>query len=184
MRSHATEKEKMLAGELYDANDPALAGERRRAKALCRKYNDATGDPDTSILSELLGSPTDAYLEPPFYCDYGYNLQLGRKVYANHNLIVLDCAGVSLGDNVYIGPNVVLSTAGHPVDPATRASGLEFARPIVIGDNVWLGASVVVLPGVEIGNNVTIGAGSVVTRSIPPDCVAVGNPCRVVRRLE
>jgi len=174
----------MLAGELYDANDPELAGERRRAKALCRKYNGVEGDPDPSILSELLGSPTDAYLEPPFYCDYGYNLRLGRKVYANHNLIVLDCAGVSLGDNVYIGPNVVISTAGHPVDPGTRTSGLEFARPIVIGDNVWLGASVVVLPGVEIGNNTTIGAGSVVTRSIPPDCVAVGSPCRVVRRLE
>jgi maltose O-acetyltransferase len=178
-----SEKTKMLAGELYLASDAELTAARKRAKALCAAYNRAVVDLDLGILAELLGYPTDAYLEPPFYCDYGYNIRLGRSVYANHNLVVLDCAPVMLGDHVYIGPNTVLSTAGHPLDPVVRTSGLEYAKPITIGDNVWIGASVSVLPGVEIGANTTIGAGSVVTRSIPPDCIAVGNPCRVLREL-
>jgi len=174
----------MLAGEPYLANDPELVRERKRAKALCARYNQSVVDLDLVTLAELLGAPTDAYLEPPFFCDYGYNLRLGRRVYANHNLVVLDGAVVHVGSDVYIGPNVVLSTAGHPIDPSLRAAGLEFVRPIRIGDKAWLGASVTVLPGVEIGANTTIGAGSVVTKSIPPDCVAAGNPCRVLRRLQ
>jgi len=181
--SAPTEKSKMLAGELYRANDPELTVDRKRAKALCFRYNQDVVDLDRGLLSELFGQPTDAYLEPPFWCDYGYNLRLGRNVYANHNFVVLDCALVTIGDDTFIGPNVVLSTAGHPIDAAERVSGVEFAKPITIGRRVWLGAGVMVIPGVEIGDDVVIGAGSVVTRSIPSGCVAVGNPCRVVRRL-
>jgi maltose O-acetyltransferase len=183
MPEHPTEKEKMLAGNLYLANDPQLMSDRKRAKALCFRYNQQVVDLDRSVLQELFGYETDAYLEPPFYCDYGYNIRLGRNVYANHNLIILDCAQVFIGDNVFFGPNVVISTAGHPVESAVRISGLEFAKPIRIGDGAWIGASVVVVPGVEIGSNVTIGAGSVVTKSIQANCIAVGNPCRVLRRL-
>jgi maltose O-acetyltransferase len=183
MGEHVTEKDKMLSGDLYFANDSQLVNDRKRAKALCNRYNQHVVDLDTLTLQELIGYRTDAYLEPPFFCDYGYNIRLGKNVYANHNLVVLDGARVSIGDNVFIGPNVVISTAGHPVDPVIRTSGLEFAKPISIGDNVWIGASVVILPGVDIGLNVTIGAGSVVTKSIPTNCVAVGNPCRILRHL-
>ncbi len=171
----------MLAGELYVASDPQLVAERKRAKALCRTYN--AGEAGTAILEELLGFPTDAYLEPPFFCDYGTNIRLGARVYANHNLVILDCAAVTLGDDVFIGPNVVISTAGHPVDAETRVSGVEWAKPVTIGDRVWLGAGVVIVPGLTIGANTTIGAGSVVTKDIPANCVAVGNPCRVTRTL-
>ncbi len=183
MSEAKTERERMLAGELYVANAPDLVRDRQRAKILCERYNRSAGKPDAALLAELFGVPTDAYLEPPFYCDYGYNIRLGRGVYANHNLVVLDCALVTIGDNVYFGPNVVVSTATHPVDPELRTSGQEFALPITIGHRVWLGASITILPGVTIGDDTTIGAGSVVTRSIPAGCVAVGNPCRVVRHL-
>lgn len=182
MSGAMSEKQKMLAGELYNANDPELIAERKRAKALCHRYNRA-GEPDRALLGELFGYATDAYLEPPFFCDYGYNIRLGRNVYANHNLIVLDCNEVIVGDNVFIAPNVVIAGAGHPLDPVVRTSGLEFAKRIVIGDNVWIGAGVIIVPGVEIGANTTIGAGSVVVKSIPAGCVAVGNPCRVLRML-
>jgi maltose O-acetyltransferase len=177
------EKEKMLAGEPYLASDAVLTAERYRAKALCARYNRGAPDRDPALLEELLGYRTDAYLEPPFHCDYGYNLRLGRNVYANHNLVVLDCALVTVGDDVAIGPNVVLSAAGHPLDPEVRASALEFSRPITLGDRVWIGACVVVVPGVTIGEGTTIGAGSVVTKPIPARCVAAGNPCRVLRTL-
>lgn len=178
-----SEREKMLAGELYSPMDPELVAGRRRAKRLCQRYNLSVGELDRVTLAALLGQETDAHLEPPFYCDYGANLRLGKNVYANHNLVVLDCALVTVGDGVLIGPNVVLSTAGHPTDPEERATLLEWARPIVIGAGAWIGASVVVGPGVEIGVGTTIGAGSVVVRSIPPRTVAVGNPCRVLRHL-
>ncbi|MEO6603589.1 MAG: sugar O-acetyltransferase [Polyangiaceae bacterium] len=178
-----TEKQKMLAGELYVASDAALAAERRRAKVLCHRYNQTPVDLDLATLRELLQSDADPYLEPPFYCDYGYNFKVGRRVYANHNLVVLDCALVTLGDDVFMGPNVVITTATHPIDAALRTSGPELAKPIRVGNRVWLGASVTLLPGVEIGDNVTIGAGSVVSRSIPANCVAFGNPCRVQRSL-
>jgi maltose O-acetyltransferase len=183
MDGGASERAKMLAGELYRGNDPELAAERARAKKLCAKYNLSAGELNRAVLQELLDCKTDAYFEPPFFCDYGHNLRLGRNVYANHNLVILDCAIVTLGDDVQIAPNVLISTAGHPVDPEVRRSGLEFARSITIGNNVWLGAGVLVLPGVTIGDNTTVGAGSVVTRSLPANCVAFGNPCRVVREL-
>lgn len=173
----------MLAGELYQANDPQLVAERRHAKALCHRYNQSPVDLDRATLAELLGQETDAHLEAPLRLDYGYNLRLGRRVYANYNLTVLDCAPVTIGDDVFIAPNVVLSTAGHPVEVGPRVAGWEFARPIVIEAGVWIGAGVVVLPGVRIGAGSTIGAGSVVTRDIPAGVVAVGNPCRVLRQL-
>ena len=178
-----TEKAKMLAGELYRGNDPELTAERARAKKLCAEYNLSAGNLNRAVLQDLLGCETDVYFEPPFFCDYGHNLRLGRNVYANHNLVILDCAIVTLGDDVQIAPNVLISTAGHPVDPEVRRSGLEFAHPITIGNNVWLGAGVLVMPGVTIGENTTVGAGSVVTRSMPANCLAFGNPCRVVRDL-
>src|SRR5688572_26315671 len=124
-----TEKQKMLAGELYFSNDEELVRERKRAKDLCRRYN--AGEP---VLQELFGYETDVYLEPPFFCDYGYNIRLGARSYANHNLVILDCTPVHIGSDVFIGPNVVISTATHPVDPAVRTSGLESAMPIIIGD--------------------------------------------------
>lgn len=179
-----SEKEKMLSGELYFANDPQLVAERKRAKVLCHRYNQQVEDLDQKTLTELVGYSSDAYIEPPFYCDYGYNLLFGKNFYANHNLVILDGAPVTIGDNVFLGPNIVISSAGHPTDASIRNSGFEFVKPIQIGDNVWIGANVVIVPGVEIGTNVTIRAGSVVTKSIEPDCVAVGNPCRVMRRLK
>jgi maltose O-acetyltransferase len=179
--SDSEEKRKMLAGELYLASDETLVRERSRAKALCRRYNAADAEEGRELLRELFGYDTDASLEPPFFCDYGSNIRLGRRVFANHNLVVLDCAEVRIGDDVMIGPNVVISAATHPVDAAVRRSMLEYARPITIGDGVWIGAGAVILPGVTIGANTTIGAGSVVNRDIPADSVAVGNPCRVIR---
>jgi acetyltransferase-like isoleucine patch superfamily enzyme len=150
----------MLAGELYLAADDELRGERRRAKALCATYNRSPVDLDTATLHQLFGYATDAYLEPPFFCDYGYNIRLGSKVYANHNLIILDGAPVSIGNNVLIGPNVVISNCRAPRRTGNPAVGLEFVKPIAIGNNVWIGAGVNVLPGVEIGDNATIGAGA------------------------
>lgn len=174
----------MLAGELYQANEPQLVAERLKAKELCHRYNQEPVHLNKQVLAELLGYDTDAHLEAPLRCDYGYNIRLGRNVYANYNLTILDCALVTIGDNVFMAPNVLLTTAGHPVEVAPRIAGWEFARPITIGDNVWLGAGVLVMPGVTIGENTTIGAGSVVTRDIPANSVAVGNPCRVIRQLE
>ncbi|UPL50329.1 sugar O-acetyltransferase [Hymenobacter sublimis] len=178
-----TEKQQMLAGELYQANDPELTAERLRAKQLCHRYNQEPVQLNKQVLAELLGYETDAHVEAPFRCDYGYNIRLGRNFYANYNLTILDCAPVTIGDNVFIAPNVVLTTAGHPVEPGPRVAGWEFARPITLGDNVWLGAGVLVMPGVTIGAGTTIGAGSVVTRDIPAGVVAVGNPCRVLRSI-
>lgn len=179
-----TEAEKMMAGELYLAADPQLEAMRRRAKRLCAEYNRHVEEIDRATLEDLLGQSTDAYIEPPFFCDYGHNIRLGRRFYANHNLVILDCALVTIGDDVMVAPNVVISTATHPIDASTRISGLEYALPITIGNQVWLGANVTVLPGVEIGDGAVIGAGSVVTRSIPANVVAVGNPCRVLRAID
>ena len=134
------------------------------------------------MLKKLLGKTgTMYYLEPPFRCDYGYNIELGEHFYANFNLIILDCAKVSIGNNVFFGPNVALYTAGHPMHPDPRNEKTEWAKSIEIGDNVWLGGNVVVNPGVKIGSNTVIGSGSVVTRDIPDWVFAAGNPCRVIR---
>ena len=183
------EKEKMLAGMIYDANyDPSLIAERLECKELCRDYNDLRPK-DTigreRLLRRILGHVEDSILiEQPFFCDYGYNISVGKNFYANFNLVILDGAKVTFGDNVFIAPNCGFHTAGHPIDPVERNKGLEYARPITVGNNVWIGASVTVLPGVTIGDNCVIGAGSVVTKDITAGSVAVGNPCRVIRKID
>lgn len=181
-----TEKEKMLAGEPYDPLDPQLDAERRKARDLCRRLNDSAEDQKVErslILAELLGGVTDAWIQPPFFCDYGTNISLGRKVFFNFNCVVLDVARVTIGNHVLFGPAVQIYTATHPVDAVERRAGLEGGRSIVIEDDVWVGGGVIVCPGVTIGARSIIGAGSVVTRDIPADVLAAGNPCKVVRQL-
>ncbi|WNI37869.1 sugar O-acetyltransferase [Chryseobacterium sp. SG20098] len=183
-----TEKEKCAAGLLYNANyDKELIQERIACKDLCQEYNGLKNS-DTEnryrLLKQIIGSiKENICIEPNFWCDYGYNIKAGENFYANHNLVILDCAKVEFGDNVFIGPNCSFYTAGHPLDVQQRNEGLEYAHPIKVGDNVWLGGNVVVLPGVSIGNNSVIGAGSVVTKDIPENVVAVGNPCKIVKNI-
>lgn len=183
-----TEKQKMMRQELYDANnDPELLAERLRAKKLCHTFNQldpADVQQQTDILHELLGSiKGTCQILAPFWCDYGYNIEIGEDFFLNHQSVILDAARVSFGDHVYIGPNCGFYTAAHPLDAERRNQGLETARPISVGSHVWIGGGVQVLPGVNIGSDVVIGAGSVVTRDIPDHCIAAGNPCRVIRSL-
>ncbi|MCM1010081.1 MAG: sugar O-acetyltransferase [Fusobacterium sp.] len=182
------EKQKMLSGLIYDGNyDEALKQERILCKTLCHKYNNLAPDnveERKSLLQKLLGSVKENFwIEPPFWCDYGYNIEVGENFYSNHNLVILDPNKVTFGDNVFIGPNCSFYTPQHPLDAETRNKGLEYAFPIKIGNNVWLGGNVTVLPNVTIGDNVVIGAGSVVTKSIPANVIAAGNPCRVIREI-
>lgn len=183
-----TEREKMEQGMLYDANyDEELLAERARCKDLCFAYNQLKpsliGEQE-QIIRQLFGKTgKQFYVTAPFWCDYGSNIEIGENFYTNHNCVILDGAKVVFGDNVFIAPNCVFSTAGHPLDVEQRNQGLEYAYPITVGDNVWIGASVTVLPGVKIGSNSVIGAGSVVNRDIPEGVVAVGNPCRVLRNI-
>ena len=183
-----TEKEKMLSGEVYSAKDPVLLKELKEVKEILAKYNKlppSDYDAQRAMLRNLLGSMGDdeAVIIQPFYCDYGRQISIGRQFFANFNLTILDEAPVSFGDNCFIGPNVSIYTACHSTDPIKRNTKREWARPVTIGDNVWIGGSVTILPGVTIGSGTTIGAGSVVVKDIPDNCVAVGNPCRVVRWL-
>lgn len=183
-----TEKEKMLAGLLYDAAfDQTLCKERIAAKELCQRFNQLSPSDEQQqldIMQRLLGKTNGGfYIVAPFWCDYGYNIELGKNFFANHNTVILDCAKVTFGNNVLIGPNCGFYTAGHPIDAEQRNTGLEYARPITVGDNVWIGGGVHVMPGVTIGSNVVIGGGSIVIRDIPDNCVAVGNPCRVIRPI-
>jgi maltose O-acetyltransferase len=182
-----TEKEKMLAGELYLAADEELVAERLKARRLARLYNATTETEDMQrreILSQWFGVIGEIIsIEPPFQCDYGSNIRVGNNFYANFGCILLDCARIEIGDNVLLAPNVQIYTAHHPIDPKLRLTGNELASPIYIGHNVWLGGGVIVCPNVRIGDNTTIGAGSVVTKDIPANVIAVGNPCRVIRQL-
>lgn len=175
----------MLAGRLYNARDSELAAGRLRARQLVLRYNQSAPEDNglrREVARELFGRIGEGcYLEPPLRCDYGTHIRMGDRVYANFNLVVLDCAAVTIGNDVLIGPNVGIYTAGHPVDPGLRRDGLEFALPITIEDGVWIGGHAVIGPGVRIGRNSVIGAGSVVTKDIPSNVVAVGNPCRVMR---
>ena len=183
-----TEWEKARAGLLYNANhDVSLLEERAICKDLCFQYNQCLPSADGEqrrLLKKLLGDMGDrVVITPPFWCDYGKNIFIGHDFYANHNCIILDGAPVTFGDFVFIGPNCCFSTAGHPLDAGLRDEGLEFAHPISIGSHVWIGANVTVLPGITIGNGAVIGAGSVVTRDVPENVIAAGNPCRVLREI-
>jgi maltose O-acetyltransferase len=183
-----SERDKMLAGEMYDALDAELVAARRRARNLCKAFNDSPDDQQEErrrILQELLGAAgAGLWIEPPFYCDYGSNITLGRKVFFNFNCVVLDVAPVRIGDYCLFGPAVQIYTATHPLEAAKRRSGEEFAKPIEIGGDVWVGGGAIICPGVKIGPQTVIGAGSVVTRDIPERVFAAGNPCRVIRQLE
>ena len=184
-----TEKEKMLAGELYNANyNEELEKEREKAKDICFAYNQikpSNREAKKEIIRKLFRKTKENFLiEQPFMCDHGYNIEIGENFYANHNLIILDGNKVSFGDNVFIAPNCGFYTAGHPLDYRQRNQGLEYAKPIKVGNNVWIGGNVVVLPGVTIGDNCVIGAGSIVTKDIPENTVAVGNPCKVIKTIK
>jgi acetyltransferase-like isoleucine patch superfamily enzyme len=181
------EKDKMLQGQLYQAFDPELFAERQFAKEMIFRFNTlhpAETEKRNEIIKKLFGKVgVNFFIEPPFRCDYGYNISIGDNFFANYNCLILDCAKVEIGDNVLLGPNVSLFTAGHPVDFATRNLGLEYALPIIIGNNVWIGGGVIVNPGITIGDNVVIGSGSVVTKDIPANSVVVGNPCKVMKDI-
>lgn len=183
-----SEKEKMLSGELYDALDPQLSEERLKARLLLKKLNDTAEDETEErslVLAELLpGAGKDLWIQPPFYCDYGYNIKLGDRVFFNFNCVILDVAQVTIGSRTLFGPNVQIYTATHPMNHRERASGLEYAKPIIIGEDVWIGGGAIICPGVSIADRTVIGAGSVVTKDIPADVFAAGNPCRVVRTLK
>lgn len=184
-----TEKEKMLKGEIYNANyDKELEEERLKAKDICYEYNNLKPSmlkEREEIIKSLFGKTKKAFrIEQPFMCDYGYNIEIGENFYANHGLIILDANKVRFGDNVFVAPNCGFYTAGHPINVKQRNEGLEYAKPIEIGNNVWIGGNVIVLPGVKIGDNTVVGAGSVVTKDIPSNVVAVGNPCKVIKNIE
>ncbi|MGY1653577.1 sugar O-acetyltransferase [Geodermatophilus sp. SYSU D01119] len=183
-----TMRERMLAGDLYIADDPELAEASARAQDLAAAYNATTARQRPlrrRLLGELLGAVgEDTEIRPPLHVDYGSSLRIGARCFANFGLVALDVATITIGDDVQIGPNVQLLTPTHPVEPGPRRDKWEAAQPITIGDNVWLGGGVVVLPGVTIGADTVVGAGSVVTRDLPAGVVAVGNPARVVRTLE
>lgn len=181
-----TEREKMLRGELYVASDPELVAARERARRLWQALNDrdATTDARRGILDQLLAAVgARAAVEPPFFCDYGSQITLGDEVFINYNCVFLDCAEITIGAQTKLGPAVQLYTATHPIDAAARVAGPELARPIRIGQRVWIGGGAIVLPGVTIGDETVVGAGSVVTRSLPSQVVAAGNPCRVLRPI-
>lgn len=176
----------MVSGREYDATHPYLHERLNATKDKIWEYNKMRPSmlkERNELLRGLLGkSDGDTFINQPFYCDYGSNIRVGRRFFANFNFTVLDEAPVTVGDDCFIGPNVSIYTACHSTDPVERNSRREWAKPVTIGDNVWIGGSVTILPGVTIGSNVTIGAGSVVVKDIPDGCVAVGNPCRVVKR--
>lgn len=183
-----TEKQKMMAQMLYDANyDQELENERLECKALCQEYNNLPiKDVELrhNFIKKILGKTGEqVHIEPDFWCDYGYNITVGERFYANHGLIILDGGGVNFGDDVFIAPSCGFHTAGHPIDYERRNQGYEYAYPIKVGSNVWFGAGVQVMPGVTIGDNVVIGGGSVVVKDIPSNSVAVGNPCKVIREI-
>ncbi len=183
-----TEKEKRNNGVLYDANnDTDLGREMLECKDKCFQYNKVPPSKvqkRKKLIKKLFGKTSDNFtVLAPFWCDYGYNIEIGDNFFANHNCIILDGAKVKFGDNVFIAPDCGFYTAGHPADSARRNAGLEYAYPITVGNNVWIGGGVQVMPGVTIGNNVVIGGGSVVTHNIPDNVIAVGNPCTVLRKI-
>jgi len=177
----------MLAGELYDPLDQQLTKERLQTRLLIKELNDTREDQTEErarVLKKLIpNAGADLWLQPPFYCDYGYNIAAGEKVFFNFNCEVLDVTRVTIGSRTLFGPNVQIYTATHPLNHQERAAGLEYAKPIVIGEDVWVGGSAIICPGVSIGDRSVVGAGSVVTKDIPADVFAAGNPCKVIRSL-
>lgn len=182
-----TEKEKMLAGEIYDACNPELLEELNAVKVLCQQYNQLLPTDFAArneMLQQMLGqADADTFINQPFYCDYGKHIRVGKRFFANFCLTILDEALVTFGDDCFVGPNVSIYTACHSTNPVERNTRQEWAKPVTIGNNVWIGGSVTILAGVTIGDNCTIGAGSVVTRDIPANSIAVGNLARVVKKV-
>jgi maltose O-acetyltransferase len=182
-----TEKEKMLNGELYNGTDPELLKERLNARGLTRLYNQTIETDEAKrikLLKQLLGSSgNNLYIEPPFRCDYGYNIHIGENFYANFDSIFLDVCEICIGDNCLIGPGVHIYTATHPLDPIERNTSLEYGIPVMIGHNVWIGGRTVINPGVKIGNNVVIGSGAVVTKNVPDNVVIAGNPAKIIKQI-
>ena len=182
-----TEKEKMINGKPYKAFGEELLGERQHAKEMIFEFNSLRPseiEKRNQIIEKLFGKVSDNFfIEPPFRCDYGYNISIGENFYTNYNCTILDCAKITIGDNVLFGPNVSLFTAGHPIHFEPRNVGIEYAYPIAIGNNVWIGGGTIVNPGITIGDNVVIGSGSVVTKDIPANVIAVGNPCKALRKI-
>lgn len=182
-----TEKEKMIAGELYDPSDKTLFNERHKARQLMHKINTLSVDEkdkrDKATQELVKNTGENLYIEPPFYCDYGYNIIAGKNLYMNFNCCILDVSTVTFGDDVMLAPNVQIYTATHPLKYEERNSGKELAKPIVIGDNVWIGGNSTICPGVILGNNVVVGAGSVVTKSFPDDVVIAGNPAKIIKTI-
>ena len=183
-----TEKEKMLAGEVYCAIDPQLLKELAEAREVIHDYNllrPSENEKKLELLKGLLGHIGDdkVIINQPFRCDYGKQISIGKRFFANFNFTILDEAPVTIGDDCFVGPNVSIYTACHSTDPVERNTRQEWAKPVTIGNNVWIGGSVTILPGVSIGDNVSIGAGSVVVNDIPSNTIAVGNPCKVIKQL-
>ncbi|WP_166840251.1 sugar O-acetyltransferase [Rheinheimera pleomorphica] len=182
-----TEKQKMLSGQWYNPLDKQLSAERLAARKLQQQFNHSA--PDDEVLRQQLlkqwlpNSGKHFYIEPPFYCDYGYNINTGNKVFFNFNCVVLDVAPVNIGNNVFFGPAVQIYTVNHPLDAAERRTLLEQAMPVTIGDDVWIGGAVVILPGITIGKGAVVAAGSVVTKDVPAGVLAGGNPCKVLKVL-
>lgn len=182
-----SEKEKMITGKPYDASDPELLRERMRAHDLCHALSQITPS-DTkakdAVLRQLLPHAKDGlFVTPPFFCDYGWNITIGKNFYCNTGCVILDCAPVHIGENVLLAPHVHIYTATHPISPSERAAQVEWAKPVHIGDTAWIGGNAVLCPGIRIGEGTVIGAGSVVTKDIPAYVVAGGNPCRVIREI-
>ena len=181
-----TEKQKQQQGLEYNPGDSELSADRLRAKQLCHKLNNLPPQAKKArrqTLLELFGNASTLWVEPNFYCDYGYNITVGKQFYANHNVVILDGAKVTFGDNVLIAPGVLISTASHPVESQQRLAGLETAKPIKVGDNVWLGMGAKILSGVTIGDNAVVAAGAVVTKDVPANTVVAGVPASVAKRI-
>lgn len=183
-----SEKEKMINGELYCAADPQLVQERERARKLTRLYNqtlETEYEKRVRLLKELFGSTgNNVYVEPNFHCDYGYNIHVGENFYMNFDCVILDVCEVRIGDNCLVGPGVHIYTATHPIDPQERNTGLEYGKSVHIGHNVWIGGRAVINPGVNIGDNVVIASGAVVTKDVPNNVVVGGNPAKIIKRIE
>ena len=180
------EKQKMIAGELYRPSDDTLRAERLRARHLVHRYNHTEPDAKVerrAILTELLGQAEDAYIEPSFRCDYGYNIYLGKSFYANFDCVMLDVCPIHIGDNCMLAPGVHIYTATHPLDATERNSGAELGKPVTIGDTVWIGGRAVINPGGTIGDNVVVASGAVVTKNVPSNVVVGGNPAKIIKTL-